>query len=690
MRLYNFPSEVLQQLADYLEGHHLVRLWLTGDSNLRYAISTRGSIKEASFYGSFAVQSTSRLPGMIGSLTYLTNLKISAYGSRIARPRRIWECLSRLRKLKSLYLSFVEAEQWLLEPICEDFGHSLFESPTDAQDDAIDLSPPSRQLRPIAKTFSELESLSLGSGSPALVDEDIGNFPKTLTALELPYARQLTGRCYLQLYALPKITKIWLPAPCEGISLASLPFSISDVRILTYRISTLPNTFWNHCNIRNIHVEVEYIPKIAHMKALEELRVVGLFGRSYGGPMLEFPNLRILEMTSNALNLFGEQPTISAPNLEKLDANWPIEISPQSQNRFPVMLKDLKTEVSGIDPESLLLRSITSLSHLTSLNLRFVDSSFDIGKLLKQFPKSLRSLHLARNVWTQYPLTTSCMIVPMAIFPSNLTTLVLNDSDFVVLAHTLAHLPRHLRTLELKIVFNTTSELTNGLLSMPNELHTLRIAFAMLNGDQILSLKEFVDYKTNSDQFRGVSDSDFTLSIAKCLPLAHLSVLRVNDFIDLLWCSEAFKLLNPKMSNFNLLSGRIDPSAISSLPRDLLQFTFSGLHFLTSDCFKDLPRKLTVLTLSSVSSFTDIHLRDLPKTLCWFDVEGNPIEKRNAVIEEWLKNSSATCKGILGQFYRRLTDSMKNLDLQDPVPLASRLKRGEIGRENGREKCCTS
>ena len=284
-------------ILDFLSPTWIINLWLTGDCNLHSLLSKEGSIMSLTLKGPTSILSTSRLPGMIASLSSLTSLSISSPLLRIAHPRRVWNCLSQLSKLRSLCLEFESCDAWMFDV---DQLNSL---PASRSQSKSSNRLPIATIRPLATTFPHLESLTMSNylGKTLFSNEHLSALPPSLTSLTVYNFRQIDQKCLLKTASLPHLATLVFDGAICGVLKDPLPSSITSLALTrASEVQVLPS-FWSNSRIIELDLDLQ-LSSLAHLPpSIEKLKIFRFEQlKSATSYLAHLPNLKSFEVTAES------------------------------------------------------------------------------------------------------------------------------------------------------------------------------------------------------------------------------------------------------------------------------------------------------------------------------------------------------------------------------------------------------
>lgn len=545
--LTRLPSEVLSKVLALLSGTSLVYLWRTGSKHLLTNMSERSGVTEATFYLAGALN-PSRLPRMLGSFKALSSLTIIAPGLRIGHPWRIWHSLSKLNLLRTLYLSFVEAEEWMFD------GPSKELTISDNTEAARDFRLRFLELRPIASTFPHLQSLRLATGAQFFTDKDLAKLPQSLTYLNLSNHHRLTSACYEYLAALPHITTILLQifrqAPLDES--AKLPKTITSIAVTSVllTIPEIPRSFWNGCNIIHLHLgmtpsSIEHVPSdfLESITSMIETDPKSSFSR--------FSRLKSIHLMVGGSAEGRSLPELPS-TLEKLKITLTEFRSAEAFN-LPPFISDLQLDIQGaFDPALLITALNQEAKHLKSLSVHFLPLTDPYNVL--------------------GPLTTP--VTSLVWFCKRF-----NWSD-------IGTLPRSLTALETNLSLSYMN-----LSLLPASLTTIRAAlrFDVQDSRHILP-KGLTDVKLQFLSRPLLWPWDFPHGLVNHLNTCSLESLSILDNFTLCWDLTSIKALPTSLRSLSLTMMSWPTGSVKLLPRGL---SYLKLH----QTFRDPSTKDFILRL---------------------------------------------------------------------------------------------
>ena len=625
MLFVNLAPDVLSEILDWIGGGiDLIQLWLTGDRKLHHLLKDRGILRSATFAADVNGRLSICLPRMLNSLSFLRTLKLVAF-ARIATPSQLWETLSTLRNLQSLYLELPSAEEWLLAPKDEiEAFSSLFASleETDASTPTLP-SPNGHYLRPMADAFPHLEILHLKSSKHFLTLKDIPHFPKSLRALLLPYNVNFDQTTVSHLHHLPNLDTLAITVPEEAnFSGLILPARITCLH-MNSSASDIPTSFWS--------------------LATNLFELNGSFKLSSSHPLPE----SVLSMTNRHYVSAHSKPSLPS-SLTRLAAPS-LQQTLSDLSGLPRDLKSLSFTVSS-EPDKPVFRSenLVFPALLQQVYVHYVSHSSGVLQVLKNLPliqqiticsageasynstslfglpKTLTHLQLSYLYysWTRQDGSNVCHFSDNAIaqLPRGLTYLALPKEIFFITTRSLLDLPRNLKTLDVAVAFDDNDYSIAGQIShLPRSLQTLRLYIPW-------SVNVFIDealpnWSVDSAaccvqlSLRTTDRSKWTHDMLAMLPKTCLTNLSLMDAFDTIWTGEALASLSPNLRKISLCKGEMEASALSELPSSLTSLHIDGVTRLSGKCLTFLPPCLETAVLPVLSSITDDDLSRLPPSL---------------------------------------------------------------------------
>lgn len=696
--LEDLYPDALLKIVEYLSPTWIVKLWLTGSVQLRTSIAKRGVLKSLTLRHPGGYFSTSRLPGMIASLEALTRLTIHAPENRIARPHRMWECLSKLSQLKELELDFLDVDEWLF---CSGpSADELLPRPPGEIAFASLGEPTHRTLRPIATSFPNLETLDLTSTRPGLFqNEHVAQLPPSLTSLVLLNGGSINEGCLDYIGSLPKLAQLRFRAPdCVVLSKPLPSSSLTSLSIMKdEKPITIEPSFWStslssapskmvelklplaessvaHLPPTITKLELPKVPdfstlSLAHLP-LTSIKVRGCLGK-FTIPRFNSP-LETLDLdgvwTADNVGFDSPIPTVKYLNLD-WDHGADASIIMQYIGHFTQLLELKMTTWSIIDPLCFQDLPLT----LTSLhwNNRKPWHSFALDSILEKLPGGLRELNLFRRCFTIS--TAFFRHLPRSLLKMNIFVVISQDTTDQDAANHFLDLPRSLQSLIMLPYVIPPSLPSHGLVAI--ELLTSMPLAASWDPNltpmgQALTQNHFAWCSHRED-----GDFIWTAEMARNLP--DLECLEVGNLEDTVWTEEMALSLPRSLREFCLESTAFSSSLFKSLPPNLHTLTYETfVPYDTSDTqfdwlgedFSMLPRSLTKLVVSYLGSIEDEHLALLPDLLLAFQSAlATKLTKTGALahlpIHCLLSGSNSACYA-----QNALNERLRTMPLLDPDP----------------------
>jgi hypothetical protein len=585
--LPSVPPDILEKITDLLYGLSVIRLWRTGDKILQWKLSLGGGVRSVHFTET-GVGSTSRYPHMLDNFDRLTSLTINMDNGRICDPGMLWIHLSRFSVLENLSLTCVEAEEWLMNS-----QDSLTDAISFLDEEWLPHEPfePIPRLKPIASTFNHLSYLKLAATKSYLRDEDLADFPLSLTRLDLPINDTLTPQCYTNFKGkhLLHIETSW-----------GQKYDSESVRKLPQSLTTINMTMWD---------AIEYVdywpPNTTEIRA-------AMNGKSLQHlPM----NLTRLELTN--MTFGGSHPSACLTHLQNLKTLILRSYYQHDLNELPGFPSQLETlnlevELSNVHPN---VPNPSLPAGLLSLTI-FAYMTLDEEKLVKMIPKGLTYLRVQhRNHFTGKLLgSLSQHLKHINIYQKQYGIPTYKPEAGLKNLFQTEPLSPFLTYLTIR---NTGCITANAFAKLPQTIMTLELNILGEVGAETAHLPKYLSHAT----FHCADAAKWNLEAFENLP-PHLHTFHLHSS-KTTFTEEMVRKFSPTLKSLSLSGIHFHDDFVPLLPREITYFSWIGSPAVTSQSYIHLPRELRGLDTPDTPIINDKDIKDLPRYLTRWNIPHN-------------------------------------------------------------------